>query len=114
MGYRDEAFYIPALFFADDGLLMANSQKQAKQLLDVMRDAVGRCGLEMNSMKSKCTIFNYRGAPIELLKEMEVVEQLRYLGVTVVNKRNHRVDSYREFIYLGAEFCTRCFELKLL
>ena len=39
-------------------------------------------------MKSKCMIFNYRGAPIELLKGMEVVEQLRYLGVTVVNKQN--------------------------
>ena len=83
VGYRDEAFYIPALFFADDGLLMVNSQKQAEQLLDVMRDVAGRCGLEMNAMKSKC-----RGAPIELLKGMEVVEQLRYLGVTVVNKRN--------------------------
>ena len=33
-------------------------------------------------------IFNYRGAPIELLKGMEVVERLRYLGVTVVNKWN--------------------------
>ena len=87
VGNRDEAFYIPALFFVDDGLLMASSQKQAEQLLGVMRDAVGRCGLEMNAMKSKC-IFNYIGAPIELLKRMEVVEQLRYLGVTVVNKWN--------------------------
>ena len=43
----------PAFFFADNGLLMANSQKQAEQLLDVMRDAAGRCGLEMNAMKSK-------------------------------------------------------------
>ena len=64
---------------------MANSQKQAEPLLDVMRDAAGRCSLEM---KSKCMIFTYRGAPIKLLKGMEVVEQLRFLGVTVVNKRN--------------------------
>ena len=56
--------------------------------MDVMRDAEGRCGLEINAMKSKCMIFNYRGAPIELPKGMEVVEQLRYLGVTVVIKRN--------------------------
>ena len=41
----------------------------------------------MNAMKSKCMIFNYRGAPIELLKGMEAEEQLRSLGVTVVNKR---------------------------
>ena len=67
-------FYIPALLFADDGLQMENSLKQAEQLLDVMRDAARRCGLEMNAMESKCMIFNYRGAPIELLKGMEVVE----------------------------------------
>ena len=41
VGYRDEASYIPAIFFADDGLRMANSQKQAEQLLDVMKDAAG-------------------------------------------------------------------------
>ena len=58
VGYRDEAFYIPALFFADVGLLMANSRKQAEQLLDVMKDAAGRCGLKMDAMKSKCMIFN--------------------------------------------------------
>ena len=56
--------------------------------MDVMRDAVGRCGLEMNAMKSKCMIFNYRGAPIERLNGMEVVEQSKYLGVTAINKRN--------------------------
>ena len=42
---------IPALFFADNGLLLANLQKQAEQLLDVMRDAAGRCGLEMNAIR---------------------------------------------------------------
>ena len=25
MGYRDEEFYVPALFYADDGLLLARS-----------------------------------------------------------------------------------------
>ena len=39
-------------------------------------------------MKSKCMTFNYREATIGLLKGMEVVEQLRYLGVMAVNKRN--------------------------
>ena len=98
IAYRDEAFYIPALFFADNVLLMANSQKQAEQLLDVMRNAAGRRGLEMDAMKSKCLIFNYRGAPIELLKGMEVVERLRYLGVTVVNKQNCFLQHQKEKI----------------
>ena len=42
LGYRDEFFYIPALFFADDGLLLENSVKQAKQMLEVMKDAAVR------------------------------------------------------------------------
>ena len=37
VGYRVEAFYIPAFLFADDGLLLANSQKQAEQLLGEMQ-----------------------------------------------------------------------------
>ena len=48
LGYRDENSYIPALLFADDGLQLANSVKQAKRLRDVMKDAAVRCGLEMN------------------------------------------------------------------
>ena len=52
----------------------------------------------MNAMKSKCMIFNYRGAPIELLKGMEVVKQLRYLDVTVVNKRNCFLEHEKEKI----------------
>ena len=32
LGYRNSNFYIPALFFADDGLLLANSMKHAVQL----------------------------------------------------------------------------------
>ena len=37
LGYIENEFYIPALFFADDGLLLAKSLKQAEQLLGVMK-----------------------------------------------------------------------------
>ena len=33
LGHKDNNFYIPALFFVDDLLLLTNSLKQAKQLL---------------------------------------------------------------------------------
>ena len=53
LGYRDDFFlYIPPLFFADDGLLLANSAMQTTQLLDLMKNAAVRCGLEMNALKS--------------------------------------------------------------
>ena len=53
MGLSIGSLTLLSLFFADDGLLVASSWKQAKQLLDVMTDAAGRCGFEMNVMKSK-------------------------------------------------------------
>ena len=59
--YRDNEFYIPALFFADDGLLLANSLKQAEQLFLVMKRAAGECGLEINTLKSNCMIFKCGG-----------------------------------------------------
>ena len=58
--YRDEAFYIPALLFADnpDGKLA----EAGRATVGCDERRRGRCGLEMNAMKSKCMIFNYRGA----------------------------------------------------
>ena len=100
LGYRDEKFYIPALFFADDGLLLTNSVKQAKHLLEVMKGATMRCGLEMNTLKSQCIMFNYKGPTVTQLQGMEVVERIKYLGVVVCNKRDcfqqHKKEKIRQ------------------
>ena len=45
----------------------------------------------MNTVKSQWMIFNYRGPMINQLmgmKVVKVVEQLKYLGITVSNKMN--------------------------
>ena len=88
LGYRDNKFYIPALFFADDGLLLANSIRQAEQLFCVMRKAAEGCGLEINTLKSNCMIFNSAAVTMEKFLGMDVVKQIKYLGVTVDDKRN--------------------------
>ena len=33
LGYRDEEFYIPVLFYADDGLLLAQSCEEAEEMI---------------------------------------------------------------------------------
>ena len=33
LGYRDEEFYIPVLFYADDGLLLARSCEEAEETI---------------------------------------------------------------------------------
>ena len=53
LGYRASNFYIPALFFADDGLLLANSMKQAEQLFCLMRGEAEECGLTINRYPEK-------------------------------------------------------------
>ena len=37
-GFRDEICFIPALFYADDGLLLAQSESEAQQMLEVLTD----------------------------------------------------------------------------
>ena len=59
-----------------------------RTMLDVVRGAVAKRGLEINRIKSTtCMILNYRRPTIEQLRGMEVEEQLKYLGVTVSSKR---------------------------
>ena len=61
MGYRDEEFYVPALFYTDDGLLLARSCTEAEDMIGVVvgrgGDEAGRCGLDMNKEKSNLSIY---------------------------------------------------------
>ena len=43
--YRDEELYIPVLFYADDGLLLARSCEEAEEMIRTVVEVVGECGL---------------------------------------------------------------------
>ena len=53
-----------------------------------MKRAAGECGSEINTLKSNCMIFNSVDVVTGKFLGMDVVEQIKYLGVTVSNKRN--------------------------
>ena len=53
-----------------------------------MKRAVGKCGLEINTLMSNCMMFNSVDVVTGKFLGMDVVEQIRYLGITVSNKRN--------------------------
>ena len=36
MGYRDDDFYVPVLFYADDGLLLARSCGEAEDMIEMV------------------------------------------------------------------------------
>ena len=36
LGYKDDDFYVPVLFYADDGLLLARSYEEAEEMIQMV------------------------------------------------------------------------------
>jgi len=81
-GYKDEIFKITSLFFADDGMLLATSIKEAEEVIDVTLRISKDYGLEINKNKSKIIIFNMKDKP-ERIRDIEVSDKLKYLGILI-------------------------------
>ena len=82
IGYRNKNVYMPVLFFADDGLLLANSIADMEKLIRIVTTAAGEIGLEINKEKSNVIIFNMERKP-EKIEEITVVREIKYLGVHI-------------------------------
>ena len=85
-GFKNDLFMLSSLFFADDGLIMTETTATAKEIIRLVTDISRECGLELNKDKSKILIFNMKNQPEEL-EGIEVTEHIKYLGVTIDNKR---------------------------
>ena len=70
LGYRDEEFYIPVLFYADDGLLLARFCEEAEEMIRMVVEVADECGLCINKGKSRPSsvlLYNCRaGKPDEV------------------------------------------------
>ena len=86
--YEDGRFKVPALFYADDGLLLTHTQAGAERILSLVTEVALACGLEINKAKSNILIFNAINPPNEI-QEIKVVSSIKYLGVHINNKRNY-------------------------
>ena len=86
-GFMNEYVEILALFFADDGLLIADSISSAKHNIKILKEVSRACGLEINTAKSNIVIFNSVERP-ETLEEIEVRTEFKYLGVELVCERD--------------------------
>ena len=51
--FRNEKIYVPGLFYADDGMLMATSVREMERMIEVLVEVVGRSGLCINIGKCK-------------------------------------------------------------
>ena len=86
-GFRNNKFYLPALFFADDGLLLATSVEEANNLIKVLHGIALKCGLEINNLKSEVIVFNQKENFNEI-QNISVSESFKYLGVLINNKKD--------------------------
>ena len=57
--YRDEEFYIPVLFYADDGLLLAQSCEEVEEMIRMVVEVAGECGLCINKGKNSVLLYYY-------------------------------------------------------
>ena len=96
IGFKNHLFYIPGLFFADDGLQLSHSVEEARKGLECMRSIAKKYGLDLNDKKSKIIIYNMENQPKEIAG-IEVANKISYLGVTITNARKcfkeHRASS---------------------
>ena len=86
LGFKNDTVHIPVLLFADDGLVLTQTLQETEHLLTTLADISGKLGLQINRDKSAILIFNCKDQPQSIV-DIPVVEQIKYLGVTVVNKK---------------------------
>ena len=58
---------LPVLFSADDGLLLARSCGEAEDMIQMVIEVAGECGLNINKGKSNVLLFNHDGITLESL-----------------------------------------------
>ena len=87
---------IPALFYADDGLIFSSSTEEAKKTIQKLTLIADDCGLKLNKEKSNILIFNSEHNP-ENIENIKVTENINYLGVAITNKKDclkkHKINS---------------------
>ena len=86
-GFRNRKYFIPALFFADDGLIMSETKTEAEKMISKLNNIASECGLEVNKLKSHVLVFNKK-ENFDKIANIETVESLKYLGVTISNQND--------------------------
>lgn len=96
-GFENEVLKIVALFFADDGLVFAETIADARNNIRILREVSKECGLDINVAKSSILIYNLRDGPEEI-EGIYVKKELKYLGVELINERNIYKNQIRKSI----------------
>ena len=89
-GYKDDIVNLFTLFFADDGLIIAQNKENAIKNIKY----VNECGLKINRNKSKVLIYN-NAQEIEEIEGLKITSEIKYLGIHIINKKKCFKKTYR-------------------
>ena len=102
LGYRDEEFYIPVLFYADDGLLWPDPVRR-EEMIQMVVEVAGKCGLCINKGKSSVLLYHCREGKPDEVGGMKVVSSIRLCfgecqkGKKKVSRKNGKFDVLNNF-----------------
>ena len=85
--YEVDGINISTLFFADDSMALAKTEKAAKKNLEIIIEESKKFGLEINKEKSNIIIFNDEKDTREI-DEIAITEKIKYLGLMIDNKKD--------------------------
>ena len=109
-GYTDEDISIPCLFYMDDGLLIAKTEKDIEILLKITELAAKEYGLILNRNKCKAMIFNNK-QKIEKISNIDVVEEILYLGIIIRNQKKWYLSNNKKAIEKANKLCNHLFSV---
>ena len=89
---------------------MARTLEEAKKMIKILVCIAEKCGLNLNTRKSKVLIFNSLRQP-EKIEEIQVVDKIKYLGVTVTNKKDCFGEHRKETIVSARKFANLSFSI---
>ena len=87
IGFEIYNIEVNSLFFVDDGLIFANNIREAERNIEIVKETSLIYGLELNIEKSNIIIFNKK-EEINVISGIKVVEEIKYLGINIINKRD--------------------------
>ena len=97
-GFKLGNVIINSLFYADDGLILEESEERMEETIDVVRMVSKEYGLEVNDSKSKIINFNTSGSREEI-KGIEIVKCIKYLGILISNEKDIYSEQRKEMLY---------------
>ena len=99
VGFRSGNIRIPCLFFADDGLLLAQSERDMRRIIGTMERAAEDVGLKINKAKSNIMVYGHDFGNGEI-EDIKVVTSIKYLGVNISDGRdpfkNHKEQKLKD------------------